>query len=849
MLGLGRDILRLVSTGVTGGGGGPALGYTPPLDSIDSVAAYSVRKMRTDYSGACIEAYRVSDGATQDIGFDGDGLINTADIISFASGSQVLVRTWYNQGTSGPDAVSLIGEYPEIYDGTSIRMMNGRPCLFPQNTAVGFTDIPINIGDLQPLPWTRWTAFSVSKANTNLGVFALFNQSPNVRVNLVTPFVPTSNDGALQGIAIDTTGTGGIYYQGVDKGSFTTRETTLDQFLDFQTISNIVGLETNGSQSTYNDMTLGGTSFFAGYAMHIMQEVVIIPSLSQPSYDQALDVNANQYYQVTNLPDYTSGFLADYPDAAAAYSVRKLSNTAIKCMRVRRAVAPFDEKDIGFTAGGDLDEAAIVAFGGSDVLTVSAWYDQSGQSRHAIQINPNSQPQIYNGTAVITENGKPALDCDGNGADHFTLTTGLGDVTLYTILAVLEDGIRNPVSGEGSMLFADGTSDWIWYNNVSTVNVDATGSSKNISTTWSTSQRLDYHSLVSGTAYFGSDGATLDSVTGVTGGVPINYLLGHYGTLGNYNYNGKAQEIIIWESDQDAAGNRTAIETNINDYYTVSPNGDAPTSGFLFDYSGATFAYSIRQLNDNADYCMQVIRADGVTLSIGFDGSGYVDTAAIVSFAAGQKVYLNRMYDQTGNRYHSGTVSALPGVRLVVVYDGTNLITKNGQLMPQMDLLSSASSSSMVSPTGTALGVTHSLYAVVQRPSTPSALNMFSSNAGVTALYQERSGNLTYGPGWTSFGIYTYPTVSNEPRLYSYIRKNGTDGECFNDGVSQGTTTAMTAATSVNISGYRFDKTQTGIQADCSGFQEMIAYTADRTAVGDNANILANIKAYYPSIP
>jgi hypothetical protein len=91
---------------------------------------------------------------------------------------------------------------------------------------------------------------------------------------------------------------------------------------------------------------------------------------------------------------------------------------------VRRTVSPFDEKDIGFTAGGDLDEASIIAFGGSDVLTVSAWYDQSGQQKHATQITAGNQPQIYNGTSVITnpDNSLPVLDC--------TVATGAGFSTV-----------------------------------------------------------------------------------------------------------------------------------------------------------------------------------------------------------------------------------------------------------------------------------------------------------------------------------------------------------------------------------------------------------------------------------
>jgi len=34
-------------------------------------------------------------------------------------------------------------------------------------------------------------------------------------------------------------------------------------------------------------------------------------------------------------------------------------------------------------------------------------------------------------------------------------------------------------------------------------------------------------------------------------------------------YNGKIQEIVIYDSDQDSAGNRSNIETNINNFYNI----------------------------------------------------------------------------------------------------------------------------------------------------------------------------------------------------------------------------------------------------------------------------------------
>ena len=149
--------------------------------------------------------------------------------------------------------------------------------------------------------------------------------------------------------------------------------------------------------------------------------------------------------------------LDDYPGAAAAYSVRKLSSTySGSAMRVRRTVAPFDETDIGFD-GVDLDTAAITSFGGADSLTVSVWYDQSGGSNDASQATAGSQPQIYNGTAVITENGKPLLSL---GADMQTSLLGNSTAYIFAVFKAIDSRILLGDTGQGAdyLLLASGSS-------------------------------------------------------------------------------------------------------------------------------------------------------------------------------------------------------------------------------------------------------------------------------------------------------------------------------------------------------------------------------------------------------
>ena len=112
----------------------------------------------------------------------------------------------------------------------------------------------------------------------------------------------------------------------------------------------------------------------------------------------------------------TSLLLDTYTGAAAAYSVRKLSTTyAGACMRIREDGSN-TQTDIGFDANGDLDTAAIAAHCGSNNGYVVTWYDQSGNGQDVTQATAANQPQIYNGTAVLTDNGKPCVEFDTNGA-------------------------------------------------------------------------------------------------------------------------------------------------------------------------------------------------------------------------------------------------------------------------------------------------------------------------------------------------------------------------------------------------------------------------------------------------
>ena len=95
--------------------------------------------------------------------------------------------------------------------------------------------------------------------------------------------------------------------------------------------------------------------------------------------------------------------------------------------------------------------------------------------------------------------------------------------------------------------------------------------------------------------------------------------------------------------------------------------GQSGAPSYLLDtYSGATMAYSVRQLSGSASNSLLAIKSDSSTQNIGFDSNGYLDTASLLSFAAGGDVGVKTWYDQTGNG-NDLTVSAFSDAPAIVL--------------------------------------------------------------------------------------------------------------------------------------------------------------------------------------
>ena len=110
-------------------GGGVIPSYL--LDTYSgATAAYSLRKLRTAYTGNAIRVRRSSDNTAQDIGFKADGTLDTSAMLSFVGSGNGFVSIWYDQSGNGYNATqNASASQPQIIDSGSVLMINSRPSM------------------------------------------------------------------------------------------------------------------------------------------------------------------------------------------------------------------------------------------------------------------------------------------------------------------------------------------------------------------------------------------------------------------------------------------------------------------------------------------------------------------------------------------------------------------------------------------------------------------------------------------------------------------------------------------------------------------------------------------------
>ena len=281
--------------------------------------------------------------------------------------------------------------------------------------------------------------------------------------------------------------------------------------------------------------------------------------------------------------------LDDYPNAAAAYSLRLLDKDYTgNCIMVRKTGGGNDSTNIAFS-GGYLDTVALKNFCGTtstDTCWVRTWYDQSGNARDIRQTNNAFQPRILQQGAIIYQGNRPTVNFDGTNDgllmpqsainaiavlnQSFSIFAPLRRNTINTLDVILRTRRTTAEAPIYSFALLDGAARISFFVRNDVITSQTTSSTDSITTAF-TLVSMTYNGTT--TSYFKNNTASGTGTINFASGT----LTADIGAIGcgyypnestvEFPFDGRITEIIIYASDQGT--NRSAINTNKNTFYSI----------------------------------------------------------------------------------------------------------------------------------------------------------------------------------------------------------------------------------------------------------------------------------------
>ena len=193
---------------------------------------------------------------------------------------------------------------------------------------------------------------------------------------------------------------------------------------------------------------------------------------------------------------------------------------------------------------------------------VETWYDQSGNSRHAVQSSAGSQPKIVNSGSLVS-NG---LDFDGSNDSIPIPSSIISNINSFSGFIVCKGRSGFAIDTALAISKGSGTTVRLGNNLFGSFNNQYSGG------TTSLGSPDDAKHLVSLVVGDSNAESFLDSTSKGTISTASGYVAD--GAIGeapgnNQYWQGQIEEIIIYDSDQGS--NRVALETNIQTAYPTLP--------------------------------------------------------------------------------------------------------------------------------------------------------------------------------------------------------------------------------------------------------------------------------------
>ncbi|MFN5795471.1 MAG: beta strand repeat-containing protein, partial [Bacteroidota bacterium] len=306
--------------------------------------------------------------------------------------------------------------------------------------------------------------------------------------------------------------------------------------------------------------------------------------------------------------------------AQGAYSIRKVSSTYNgPAIQVRRS-SDNSTQDIGFTAGGDLDQAALLSFVGSGNGFITIWYDQSGNAVNMVQATAIRQPRIVNAGVLDTKNARPGLKHFASNQQFLTVGTGYLTTNNWTINSV------QSLDGGVNQRMLSGTPNWLlgfWGGNESSFYFQA-GSGATLGSGFPATTAVQVYTAVGQGASNAGVFRNGVNISAQGGGVASNAptsLFTSSNQGGSEFSDGTTQELIVFNSSLSASDRQT-IETSQFCYYSIPPTITITAIPAVpANSSSAVLAYTATSINP----ITYSITWDAAALAAGF--TNVVDAA------------------------------------------------------------------------------------------------------------------------------------------------------------------------------------------------------------------------------
>ena len=131
--------------------------------------AFSLRKLRTSYTGACIRVRRSSDNAETNIGFL-NNVLDTASLLAFVGANNGFITTWYDQSGNAKDATqTTAANQPRIVNAGTIDTVNSKPAILGDGSNDTLRNTTLSLTN----PSSIFTVVDKIGTSGNFGLFSI----------------------------------------------------------------------------------------------------------------------------------------------------------------------------------------------------------------------------------------------------------------------------------------------------------------------------------------------------------------------------------------------------------------------------------------------------------------------------------------------------------------------------------------------------------------------------------------------------------------------------------------------------------------------------------------------------